>query len=487
MLINISNLTFCYDGSYDDIFKNLSISIDTDWRIGLVGRNGKGKTTLLKLLMNEYEYSGTINAPVSFDYFPFNVENKELDTLDVLLQINSQVYEWEVLREFSFLDLKEEILYRKFNTLSNGEQTKALLSILFLKQNGFLLIDEPTNHLDIEARKVVAKYLKSKKGFILVSHDREFLDESVNHILAINKNNVELQKGNYSSYEYNKKLVDNFEIKQNDKIKKDIKRLDNSKKNIAIWSDKIEASKIGNGSVDRGFIGHKAAKMMKRSKNVEKRIDKYIEEKNSLLKNIDISEDLKIHCLEYYKDELIKLNNVQIFYDNNEILSNINFTVNSGDRLFLIGKNGTGKSSLLKLINGENINYKGNVNIGKNLKISYVFQDVSNLKGSLKDYINKFNINETLFKTILRKLDFSRDMFDKNLETYSQGQKKKVLISKSLAEKAHLYIWDEPLNYIDILSREQIENLILKFKPTIVFIEHDSRFIENVATKIITI
>ena len=487
MLINISNLTFCYDGSYDDIFKNLSISIDTDWRIGLVGRNGKGKTTLLKLLMNEYEYSGTINAPVSFDYFPFNVENKELDTLDVLLQINSQVYEWEVLREFSFLDLKEEILYRKFNTLSNGEQTKALLSILFLKQNGFLLIDEPTNHLDIEARKVVAKYLKSKKGFILVSHDREFLDESVNHILAINKNNVELQKGNYSSYEYNKKLVDNFEIKQNDKIKKDIKRLDNSKKNIAIWSDKIEASKIGNGSVDRGFIGHKAAKMMKRSKNVEKRIDKYIEEKNSLLKNIDISEDLKIHCLEYYKDELIKLNNIQIFYDNNEILSNINFTVNSGDRLFLIGKNGTGKSSLLKLIMGENINYKGNVNIGKNLKISYVFQDVSNLKGSLKDYINKFNINETLFKTVLRKLDFSRDMFDKNLETYSQGQKKKVLISKSLAEEAHLYIWDEPLNYIDILSREQIENLILKFKPTIIFVEHDSRFIENVATKIINI
>ena len=487
MLINISNLTFCYDGSYDDIFKNLSISIDTDWRIGLVGRNGKGKTTLLKLLMNEYEYSGTINAPVSFDYFPFNVENKELDTLDVLLQINSQVYEWEVLREFSFLDLKEEILYRKFNTLSNGEQTKALLSILFLKQNGFLLIDEPTNHLDIQARKVVAKYLKSKKGFILVSHDREFLDESVNHILAINKNNVELQKGNYSSYEYNKKLVDNFEIKQNDKIKKDIKRLDNSKKNIAIWSDKIEASKIGNGSVDRGFIGHKAAKMMKRSKNVEKRIDKYIEEKNSLLKNIDISEDLKIHCLEYYKDELIKLNNVQIFYDNNQILSNINFTVNSGDRLFLIGKNGTGKSSLLKLIMGENINYKGNINIGKNLKISYVFQDVSNLKGSLKDYINKFNINETLFKTILRKLDFSRDMFDKNLETYSQGQKKKVLISKSLAEEAHLYIWDEPLNYIDILSREQIENLILKFKPTIIFVEHDSRFIENVATKIINI
>lgn len=487
MLINISNLTFCYDGSYDDIFKNLSISIDTDWRIGLVGRNGKGKTTLLKLLMNEYEYSGTINAPVSFDYFPFNVKNKELDTLDVLLQINSQVYEWEILREFSFLDLKEEILYRKFNTLSNGEQTKALLSILFLKQNGFLLIDEPTNHLDIEARKVVAKYLKSKKGFILVSHDREFLDESVNHILAINKNNVELQKGNYSSYEYNKKLVDNFEIKQNDKIKKDIKRLDNSKKNIAIWSDKIEASKIGNGSVDRGFIGHKSAKMMKRSKNVEKRIDKYIEEKNTLLKNIDISEDLKIHCLEYYKDELIKLNNVQIFYDNNQILSNINFTVNSGDRLFLIGKNGTGKSSLLKLIMGENINYKGNINIGKNLKISYVFQDVSNLKGSLKDYINKFNINETLFKTILRKLDFSRDMFDKNLETYSQGQKKKVLISKSLAEEAHLYIWDEPLNYIDILSREQIENLILKFKPTIIFVEHDSRFIENVATKIINI
>lgn len=282
MVINISNLTFCYDGGFENVFENLNISIDTDWRIGLVGRNGKGKTTLLKLLMNEYEYVGKINSSVNFQYFPFSVKNKELNTIDVLLEINNEVYEWEILREFSYLDLDEDILYRKFNTLSNGEQTKVLLCILFLKENGFLLIDEPTNHLDIEGRQVVANYLKRKKGFILVSHDREFLDESVNYILSINKNNVELQKGNYSSYEYNKNLVDNFEIKKNEKIKKDVKRLETSKRNIANWSDKVEASK--KGAFDKGFIGHKAAKMMQRSKNVEKELINILKKKVVYLK-----------------------------------------------------------------------------------------------------------------------------------------------------------------------------------------------------------
>ena len=487
MVINISNLTFCYERSFYNIFENLNISIDTNWRIGLVGRNGKGKTTLLKLLMNEYEYKGKINSSVNFQYFPFEVKDKELNTIDVLLQINNDVYEWEILKEFSYLNLKEDILYRKFNTLSNGEQTKVLLSILFLKENGFLLIDEPTNHLDLEGRKVVADYLKKKNGFILVSHDREFLDESVNYILSINKNNIELQKGNYSSYEYNKNLIDNFETKQNEKIKKDIKHLESSKRNIASWSDKIENSKKGNGPCDRGFIGHKASKMMQRSKNIEKRINKYIEEKNSLLKNIDISKDLKIHCLDYYKNQIIKLENIDIIYNNNKVLENINFTVNKGDRIFLKGKNGAGKSSILKLIMGENIQYEGILSLGSNLKISYIFQDTSILKGTLKSYIYENDIDETLFKTILRKLDFSRDMFDELIEGYSEGQKKKILIAKSLSEKAHLYIWDEPLNYIDILSRKQIENLILKYKPTIIFVEHDVKFIEKVSTKTINI
>lgn len=484
-LINISNLTFCYDGTYENIFENISFSIDTNWKIGLVGRNGRGKTTLLKLLLGEYEYNGNMDFNVKFQYFPFYIKDKNRITIDVLMEINPQMYDWEIIKEMSYLNLDIDILYRYFDTLSNGEQTKILLACLFLTENGFLLIDEPTNHLDIETRNIVAKYLNRKKGFILVSHDRDFLDKCIDHIISINKENVQIQRGNYSSWEYNKNLEDNYDIQKNENIKKDIKKLDIASKKVKNWSDKIEDSKIGNGPLDRGYIGHKSAKMMKRSKNIEKRLEKSIDNKKNLMKNIDSAESLKMHNIRYIKDELILLKDIAIFYGENNILENITFSIKNGDRLFLKGKNGSGKSSLLKLIMGESIKYTGDFKIGSNLKISYIFQDTSNLNGMIDEYIQKYNLDGVLFRVILRKLGFSREMFEKDIKTYSQGQKKKVLISKSLCEKAHLYIWDEPLNFIDILTRKQIEEVILKYNPTIICVEHDKRFLERVSTKII--
>ena len=137
---------------------------------------------------------------------------------------------WELEREMSLLDVAEDVLYRGFDTLSNGEQTKILLAVLFLREDRFLLIDEPTNHLDAEGREVVAEYLKSKNGFILVSHDRRFLDNCIDHILSINRTNIEIQKGNFSSWQLNKEMQDNFEIAKNYKLKKDIKRLEQAAK-----------------------------------------------------------------------------------------------------------------------------------------------------------------------------------------------------------------------------------------------------------------
>ncbi|OVE68978.1 Lsa family ABC-F type ribosomal protection protein [Clostridium diolis] len=488
-LINVTNLTFSYDGNYDTIFENVSFQIDTDWKLGFTGRNGRGKTTFLNLLLGKYEYTGNISTNVNFEYFPYEVEEEENFTIDVIKEISPNSMDWEIMKELSMLDIDDNVLYRQFYTLSKGEQTKALLAAMFLKENSFLLIDEPTNHLDAEARKKLSNYLRKKKGFILISHDRAFLDNCIDHVLSINKTDIEIQKGDFSSWWENKKRQDGYELAENEKIKKDINRLSESAKRTSSWSNEVEKSKKGttnSGSkLDKGYVGHKAAKMMKRSKSIENRREASIEEKSKLLKNIESSDSLKISQLVYHKNKLMELENVSIFYGDTMICKDINFSIEQGERISLKGKNGSGKSSIIKLICDENIKYTGTFRKGSGLKISYVSQDTSYLKGNLTNYALENSIDESLFKAILRKLDFSREQFEKDISSFSGGQKKKVLIAKSLCEKAHLHIWDEPLNFIDVISRMQIEELLLEYSPTLLFVEHDSEFCKNVATKIV--
>ncbi|MEK8213753.1 Lsa family ABC-F type ribosomal protection protein [Paenibacillus sp. FSL L8-0463] len=488
-LINVANLTFAYEGSYDNIFENVSFQIDTDWKLGFTGRNGRGKTTFLSLLLGKYEYSGTISAKVDFDYFPFPVENKGNNTLDVISDIYPDYIHWKLMRELSLLKVSEDVLYRPFDSLSNGEQTKVLLAALFIKENSFLLIDEPTNHLDLNARKLVSAYLNTKSGFILVSHDRSFLDHCVDHILSINKTNIEIQKGNFSAWWENKRRQDHFELAENEKLRRDIKRLSDSSKRTGNWSHEVEKSKNGtrnSGSkLDKGYVGHKAAKMMKRSKAIEQRQQSAIAEKSKLLKNIENSDSLEISQLDYHKNELVELEHVSIQYGEKIVFADISFSIEQGERIALSGINGSGKSSIIKLICGKELDYTGTLRKDSQLTISYVSQDTSHLQGNLTDYARSNGIDESLFKSILRKLDFSRVQFEKDISAFSGGQKKKVLIAKSLSEKVHLHIWDEPLNFIDIISRMQIEELLLEYTPTILFVEHDSEFCNNIATKII--
>jgi len=490
-LINISNLTFSYEGSIDNIFENVSFQIDTDWKLGFTGRNGRGKTTFLNLLLGKYEYRGCISASVPFEYFPYEIHDTNEYTIDIIKKISPDSIDWEIIKELSLLEINEDISYRIFATLSKGEQTKVLLVAMFLKDNAFLLIDEPTNHLDAEGRKKLSSYLEKKKGFILVSHDRTFLDNCIDHILAINKTNIEIQKGNFSSWWKNKELQDNFELLENRKLKRDIDRLSDSSKRTTQWSDKIESSKYGttnSGSkIDKGYVGHKAAKMMKRAKTLEYRQQDKIDEKSKLLKNIEFCEELKIKPLVFFDKKLVELTNVAIKYYDKIICEGVNFTIEQGDKIALKGKNGSGKSSILKLIIGEDVPHSGTIRKNKNLIISYVSQEFSHLEGNLSGYADKHGVDETLFKSLLRKLDFSREQFEKNIEDFSEGQKKKVLIAKSLCDRAHLYIWDEPLNFIDVISRMQIEKMLIENEFTILFVEHDSAFCENVATKTIQV
>ena len=491
-LINVTNLTFAYDGSYENIFENVSFQLDTNWKLGFTGRNGRGKTTFLNLLLGKYEYRGSISTSVAFSYFPYHVTDQSILAIDAVEAMYPEYEYWRLAREMAKLQLDDAVLYRPYETLSNGEQTKLQLAVLFSKENHFLLIDEPTNHLDIRGRELVSRYLNSKKGFILVSHDRVFLDGCVDHILSINKSDIQVCKGNFSTWWENKQRQDAFEQAENEKLKREISRLEETAREKANWSDTAERRKLRSGPMDvdnvkgwRPLQGAKAKKSMARAKAIEQRQTAAIEEKSKLLKNIERSDKLKIFQTPFHTKRLTQLKDVTIDYGDGAVCENISFSIQMGDRIALQGANGSGKSSIIKLLCGQEIPYTGQLWLGNGLKISYVNQDTSGLQGKLSDFARDSGIDESLFLAMLAKLDVPKAQMEKDMSSLSAGQKKKVLLAKSICEPMHLHIWDEPMNYIDVISRMQIEELLLEYQPTILFVEHDKAFCDNVATKVV--
>ena len=517
--IKVTDLTFAYEGTAEDVLEQVTFHVDTDWKLGFIGRNGKGKTTLLRLLMGDYEYQGSIVTSTHFDYFPYEVKAEDLTkTAGELMEgWKPQAESWQVLIQMNEIGMDAEFLYRPFGTLSHGERTRIMLAVLFAGENEFLLIDEPTNHLDAEAREMVKRYLASKKGFILVSHDRDLLDAVCDHMLVMNRETIEVQVGNFSSWWENKEKSDKNAIAENEKHRKEIGKLRAAADRSSRWAEKNENTKIGFDPVKepernistRSYIGAKTKKMQARVKSYEKRMEREIEEKEGLLQDIERVPDLRLEPMRYHKEVLIHARDLALQYADAEqpLFRGVGFQVKRGDRIVIPGGNGCGKSSLIRKIlqlaggnagpedagreikaeekgdmSSQLLITEGTLEVGAGLVISYVNQDTSHLHGTLRDHCESEGLRENLLLAILRKLDFGREQFGKKMEDFSEGQKKKVLIAGSLITPAHLYIWDEPLNYIDVFSRMQIEKLILEFCPTMLLVEHDVRFREKVGT-----
>lgn len=506
----MNDLSFTYEGSSDQVLSHVTFQIDTNWKLGLIGRNGRGKTTLLKLMMGAYDCQGSIYSPVSFDYFPYDVSDQDLSLTasELMEKWKPSIEPWQVLIQMDQIHMDAECLYRSFSTLSFGERTRVMLAVLFAGENEFLLIDEPTNHLDDKARLIVKEYLSSKKGFILVSHDRDLLDAVCDHILAFNKSTVDVQGGNFSSWWANKERSDAYAQSENEKHLREISKLKTAADRSSRWAAKNESTKIGfdpikeqRGMGTRAYIGAKTKKMQSRVKSVEKRINKEIEEKKDLLQDIERVDDLKIPQMPFYKEVLVNAYDLTLRYQDaaKPLFTGLRFQVTRGQRVLLKGANGCGKSSILKAVLKEsnlpdkdernllpqNLVVEGTLQVTSGLVISYVNQDTSFLKGSIHDFCLERHLDLSLFLSVLRILDFSRETFVKDLSDLSEGQKKKILLAASLITPAHLYIWDEPLNYIDVFSRMQIEKLILAYQPTMLLVEHDVRFAQTVATQIV--
>ncbi|HML49288.1 MAG TPA: ATP-binding cassette domain-containing protein, partial [Clostridia bacterium] len=400
---------------------------------------------------------GSIDASVEFDYFPppvpdpdemalrvarravapFDAWEAEMEAclargdedglarygtlLEHMLQYDGYQIDEFIARETGKLGLDPGALERPFYTLSHGERAKLLIAALFLRKNAFLLIDEPTDHLDMEGRAALQDYLAGKQGFLLVSHDRTLLDGVADHVLSINRADMELQRGNYSSWRQNREMQDKFERERNQTLRGEIGRLTVAMRRTADWSDQIEAGKIGTHVADRGAVGARSARMMKRAKAVERRIGNAIEEKQSLLLNLETAEALRLQPLPYPKKVLAEASDLQVDYGQGPLFEPLSLTLRQGQRLALLGPNGSGKSSLLRMMAGAEVPHIGRLRMGAGLILSYVRQDAAHLQGFPREYVLSQGVDLTLFLTLLRKLDFPREAFDRPMEDFSAG------------------------------------------------------------------
>ena len=477
-IITINNLTFGYDGSEKMLFEGVSVTLDTSWKLALAGRNGRGKSTFFKLLRGELPYSGTISGVPETVLFPMSELPENED--------------WRVRKELSLMGADPDIMWRPMETLSGGERTKLMLANLFAADNIYPLIDEPTNHLDRQGREVVADYLSSKDGFILISHDRAFLDRCTDHTMVISKTGIELVGATYSVWWENNEQRMESERSKNEQIRKEMSSIDAAMKKNAQWSSKAESSKSRANSAKsaenhlrRAYEGSKSAKLMSLSKNLERRNERKLEEKQGLLKDLERSEKLKISGTEHHNRSPIIIRDMTLMRYGESVVEDFSLTVERGKKISLAGKNGCGKSTLIKYLAGlgedEGITAEGDIYVAPGLKISYVGQDTSSLTGTIYDISANRGVDKTQFSTVLVKMGFTKEMLYRDVSNLSLGQKKFVMIALSLCEQADLYLWDEPLNYIDVYMRQEIERLVMNSDVTMLFVEHDRTFTDTVA------
>lgn len=479
MPIEFKHVNFTYDTIEEPLFHDVQLSLDTKWKLGLIGRNGRGKTTLLKLLMKELSYTGEIFSDEPFVYFPFNIEDHSVLTIYAIEAVIT-FEQWRLERECQLLGLDKSVLWQPFDELSGGEQTKVMLAALFCNETHFPLLDEPTNHLDMKAREIVACYLKKKNGFIVISHDRNFIDEVVDHILVIEKSKLVLYKGDFSTYEMQKKLQDEYELNRNRMLKNEIERLHKTAREKADWASEREKPS-GNDPFGNAI----AKRMNKRAKAIENRIHEKIDEKTKLLKNFEQISDLTINCESTHRNPVLRVNNFTLSYsDDKPLFEPLTFDIYQHEQVAIVGPNGSGKTSILNFLKGT---FRGNIHgeivVPKGLTKSFLRQVHDDNRGNLKDFAMEKSIDYTLFLNNLRILGFERDVFLTNIENMSNGQQKKVELAASLGCIAEFYIWDEPLNYLDVFNQQQMKTMINKYKPTLLFVEHDTAFVKAVATK----
>ncbi len=504
-----------------NILDGLSFEVKTGERIALIGANGSGKSTILKIIYGEEKPdSGTINirknATIGMlnqiykdeedslivskfmqeSFKDINIIEKEMKTIEEKMTLKQSEYElqklinkygkiqekfiskggYEVEEKFkkicSGFKLDKNILDSKYNSLSGGQKTIVNLAKILLTSPDILLLDEPTNHLDIETLEWLESFMKSYKGtIILVSHDRYFLDEVSTKTILLENGKEKIYYGNYTYFleEDERRTLAQFEVYKN------------QQKQIAKMKESIKKLRsFGELAKNELFF--------KRAKSIEKRLEKMqVLEKVSLNKK---KIELKIKSGERSGKDVLKIKDLSKRYGEKDVFNNVSFNVYNGEKVCLKGKNGSGKSTLIKIIVGEERETSGKIEIGNSVRIGYIPQEIkfNNEEETIFEYfIKQYRANENEIRTYLAKFMFYKEDVFKKLSKLSGGEKVRIKLAELMIKDVNFLILDEPTNHLDISTRELLEQTLIEYKGTILFVSHDRYFINKIKTKIIEI
>jgi ATP-binding cassette subfamily F protein 3 len=529
-LLGLKNVSFSYTFGQGNLFEKINLDIDSGDRTGLIGPNGCGKTTLLKIILGEEKpisgirvlsksnlQVGYLNQESSVEYqgslldytleaFPqiqklyAEFKNLERDSLNAdevteyaLLQERFvSAGGWEIKAEaekaLSGLNFTQDETALAFKLLSSGQKTKANLVKILLSKHDFMVLDEPTNHLDLASLEWLEKWLSSFKGTLLiVSHDRAFLDKTVNQIWDLRRGSLKEYKGNYSSYRQQREEEIETQWKEYEDKRKEVKRLKIESQRKRVWAKRKEKQRIGGGR-DKGHITAVAAKLAKRAKAVEKRIEhierveKPFEEKRIALDFPDLAPSGNL---------VLSVTDLSKSYGNKILFSDMDFSILKGENLAMTGPNGSGKTTLLKIILGEIRPDKGEVVLGHKIRIGYFDQERKKLSDDktvlMEASESDITDNPVWVRTVLGALMLRKDAVFKEIKNLSEGEKGKVLIAKLILSGANFLILDEPTNHLDIDAREALENALENFPGSILFVTHDRYLIKKLADKVLVI
>lgn len=512
MIMQLSNIYKSFGAR--EILADISLQIKRNERIAIVGRNGSGKSTLLKIIAGHDNYdSGRIFKPkeITIGYLPQQSTLQSTRTLwDEMLTVFSDVldlqkklhkleqkmqqsttseqenllteydrlqqsferengytYETTIKTVLSGLNFPEELYDQKIHTLSGGQKTRLALGKLLLQSPDLLILDEPTNHLDIDTLAWLENYLQHYSGaIVLVSHDRYFLDRTVDIIYEIEHKRAKRYSGSYTKYIEQKAKDYEREVAAYEQQQADIKQMETFiERNIA------------------------RASTSNRAKSRRRQLEKMERIEKPLLN--DATANISFTTKRRSGFDVLKLTDISFNYPNSEqpLFTKVNLHLNRGDRVALVGPNGVGKSTLLKIITGTLQAVDGSIDVGTNVDISYFDQEQTNLTSS-KTVLHELwddypNTDEKDIRTVLGNFLFTGDDVLHSVSTLSGGEKARLALAKLFMEKGNLLILDEPTNHLDINSKEALEAALKDFPGTIIFVSHDRYFINKIAHQVI--